>query len=56
MEKELLKLLIVRKNSFHRKNNELIKDLSYKYKDSADEPWAQKMLNDFKNDKSEILQ
>lgn len=40
------------KTLFIGKNNELIKDLSYKYKDSADEPWAQKMLNDFKNDKS----
>lgn len=37
---------------FIGKNTELIKDLSHKYKDSADEPWAQKMLNDFKNDKS----
>lgn len=37
---------------FIGKNTELIKDLSYKYKDSADAPWAQKMLNDFKNDKS----
>ncbi|MDY6596119.1 EAL domain-containing protein [Clostridioides difficile] len=37
---------------FIGKNTELIKDLSHKYKDSTDEPWAQKMLNDFKNDKS----
>lgn len=37
---------------FIGKNTELIKDLSYKYKSSGDEPWAQKMLNDFKNDKS----
>ena len=37
---------------FIGKNTELIKDLSHKYKDSADELWAQKMLNDFKNDKS----
>ncbi|UUC42532.1 EAL domain-containing protein [Clostridioides difficile] len=37
---------------FIGKNTELIKDLSHKYKSSGDEPWAQKMLNDFKNDKS----
>lgn len=37
---------------FIGKNSELIKDLSYKYKDSINEPWAQKMLNDFKNEKS----
>lgn len=37
---------------FIGKNTELIKDLSHKYKGSGDEPWAQKMLNDFKNDKS----
>lgn len=37
---------------FIGKNSELIKDLSYKYKDSIDEPWAQKMLNDFENEKS----
>lgn len=37
---------------FIGKNTELIKDLSHKYKGSTDEPWAQKMLNDFKNDKS----
>lgn len=37
---------------FIGKNTELIKDLSHKYKSSGDEPWAQKMLEDFKNDKS----
>ncbi|AVD36416.1 GGDEF domain-containing protein [Clostridioides difficile] len=37
---------------FIGKNTELIKDLGHKYKSSGDEPWAQKMLNDFKNDKS----
>ncbi|MBY2476835.1 GGDEF domain-containing protein [Clostridioides difficile] len=37
---------------FIGKNSELIKDLSYKYKDSINEPWAQKMLNDFENEKS----
>lgn len=37
---------------FIGKNTELIKDLSRKYKSSGDEPWAQKMLEDFKNDKS----
>ncbi len=40
------------KHLFIGKNSELIKNLSYKYKDSGDEPWAQKMLNDFKNEKS----
>lgn len=40
------------KHLFIGKNSELIKDLSYKYKDSGEEPWAQKMLNDFKNEKS----
>lgn len=34
---------------FIGKNTELIKDLSHKYKGSTDEPWAQKMLNDFKS-------
>ncbi|MCI9976912.1 GGDEF domain-containing protein [Clostridioides difficile] len=37
---------------FIGENSELIKDLSYKYKDSMDELWVQKMLNDFKNEKS----
>lgn len=37
---------------FIGKNSELIKDLSYKYKDSVNEPWAQKMLEDFKNEMS----
>lgn len=40
------------KHLFIGKNSELIKNLSYKYKDSVEEPWAQKMLNDFKNEKS----
>lgn len=40
------------KHLFIGKNSELIKNLSYKYKDSGEEPWAQKMLNDFKNEKS----
>ncbi|MCC0683592.1 GGDEF domain-containing protein [Clostridioides sp. ZZV15-6383] len=40
------------KTLFIGKNSELIKNLSYKYKDSREEPWAQKMLNDFKNEKS----